>query len=60
MDVKELIKGLNIEGLTDELKGQLEFLNGLCSDLDFSDEQREEIEKNIAIVKKNLPNLNAK
>jgi len=55
MDIQKLLDSLNIEGLTDELKGQLQFLNDYSKDLDVS--QIEEIQDNIKSFNDSLSKL---
>ena len=47
MDIEEFIGSLNIDGLTEDMKGQLKFLNDYCEGLDFKDEDIIEAQKKV-------------
>ena len=57
MDIKELLKGIDIDGLNDTFEEQMRFLEKICEGQDFTEEQKAEIEKSISSVKESLSNL---
>ncbi len=58
--IHKLIDSLNIEGMTSELKNQMDFLESYCKDLNLTDEEKKEIEKNVKIFNQNMKDLKPK
>ena len=58
--IHKLIDSLNIEGMTNELKNQMYFLESYCKDLNLTEEEKNEIEKNVKIFNQNMQDLKDK